>query len=872
MKLLSVRYLLLNLCCFVLLTANAYAESFVVSDIRIEGLQRVSAKTVFAALPIKVNTEVSPLQVKGAVRELFKTGFFSDISIARDDSVLVINVEERPAINRIGVDGNSIIETEPLLEGLKSIGLVEGDIFKQSALERIERELNAQYSSIGRYATQIQTKVLELPQNQVNIAIKIIEGNVASIKHINIVGNKQFSEEDLQFLFEIKKTGRWSWLTGSDKYAQQKLAADIESLKAFYFNKGFLEFEATSTQVSLSPDKETVYITVNIFEGEAYTVREVELAGDIVVAEEEVQRLVGVKANDTFSQEKLLSTSKAIEKRLGDEGYSFAKVRGVPELDKENKTAKVTFFVNPGTINYVRRIVFKGNTTTQDSVLRREMRQLEGAPVSTEKLAQSRTRLLRLSLFSDVNMTTQPIPGRPDQVDVIFTVVEQPSGSVTASVGFSQGSGVTLGAGLQQNNWLGTGNTLGFQVDRSDVETGYSFNYTNPYFTKDGVSRGVNLFYRERDLEELDISSFSTDRIGATVNFGYPISERSRISFGVGVENISVQAGTEAVQEISSSPRQRSGVDNVFVSNSAFQAISASLSDSNANGFVDENDSVPNGVLATGATRLTSAQLINATPTGFLDLHGNDFTTLNLTLGWSDSTLNRGIFPTKGGSQNFNMEVSTPGGDLEYYKLTYRGQIYKSLSKSLTLRLKTRFGYADSYGDIDTLPFFENFFSGGSNSVRGFESSSLGPKGTPSQSYIAVPYDDGSGTTRFAYVSSNDAGGTLQTFPDADVQTLGGNILFETGLEVIFPVPFTKNVKSLRTLLFLDAGNVFSDSCTSTQSNCSNFDLTKLSSAAGLGLQWLSPVGPLSLYFSKAIDEQPNDKTESFQFSLGQSF
>lgn len=861
-----MRYLLLCLLSFSLVSFT-WAETFRIDDIRIEGLKRVSAKQIFSALPIKVNSEASPSQLQDAVRAVFKTGFFSEIDIARDGNVLIVSVVERPAINRIEVSGNSILETKPLLDGLKGAGLVEGDIFKQSSLEFIERELNAQYSAIGRYATKIDMEVIELPQNQVNIAIDIIEGNTASIKHINIVGNKDFSEDDLQFLFQIKTTGRWSWISGNDKYAQQRLSGDLERLKSFYLNQGYLEFEVTSTQVSLSPDKETVYITVNVFEGQPYTINTIALAGDPIVSAEEINALVTINEGETFAQEELLNTSKAIEKRLGDLGYSYAKARGVPELNKDEKTAKVTFFIDPGTINYVRRIIFKGNTTTQDNVLRREMRQIEGAPVSTEKLAQSKTRLERLPLFSEVRMRTQAVPGRPDQVDVIFTVVEQPSGSVNASIGFSQGSGVTFSAGLQQSNWLGTGNTLGFQVSNSDVETAYTFSYSNPYFTQDGVSRSLSLFFRERDLEELDISSFSTDRLGADLTFGYPISENSRVSFGIGVEKISIEAGTEAAQEISGSPRLRSGVANETVTDAQFQAISSQLSDTNANGFFDEEDIIASGVSA-GATTALDTSLLEDTREGFLDIHGDDFTSLNFTFGWRTSTLNRGVFPTKGGSQRLNLEVTAPGGDLEYFKLIYRGQMYRALTKKLTVRLRSRFGYADSYGDIDGLPFFENFFAGGNGSVRGFEASSLGPKGTPAVSYIAVP---STADDRFAYVL-NSSGTALQTFTNDDVQTLGGNVLFESSVELIFPVPFSKNTKSVRTLLFVDAGNVFSDSCSATQENCSNFDLGKLSSAYGAGIQWLSPIGPVSVYVTKALQEQPFDETESFQFSLGQSF
>jgi len=868
---LSIRYLTFVLLFACSLSASVLAETIRIEDIRIDGLQRVSAKAIFAVLPIKINTDVSTLEMQDAVREIFKTGFFAKIDIAAEENVLVLKVTERPAVNRIAVAGNSILETEALLDGLKNIGLAEGEIFKQSALDKIERELNAQYSDIGRYATQIQSKVIELEQNQVNVAIKIIEGEVANIKHVNIVGNKRFSDEELKELFTVKETGRWSWITGNDQYANQKLAGDLESLKSFYLNRGFLEFEATSTQVSLSPDKDTVYISVNVFEGEKYNIESINVAGDPVVPTAEIKQLITISEGDTFSQERLLSISNVIEKRLGDDGYSYARVSAVPELNKDNKTAEVTFFINPGSINYVRRIIFIGNLVTQDNVLRREMRQLEGAPVSTEKLEQSKLRLQRLPIFGEVTMSTQAIPGRPDQIDVVFTVAEVPSGSVNASLGFSQGSGFSIGAGLQQSNWLGTGNTFGFQVDRSDVETGYSVNFSDPYYTQDGVSRGISLFYRERDLDELDIASFSTDRLGVNVAFGYPISENSRVSLSLGFENIKVEAGTQAVQEISGSPRLRpSGVENEFITAGNLTSLTnAGFEDTNDNGFVDEDDNVSSAVRAvadgiTSSGPITSAQQVDS-PEGFLDVNGNDFNSFDVTLGWSKSTLNSGIFPSHGSSQSVDFAIKVPGSDIETYRLTYDGQFYRAITKNLTVRLRGKVGYANSYGNTDGLPFFENFFSGGSNSIRGFESSSLGPKGTPSVSFVAAPFDSG-----FAYVEGSD--GNLVTSRDTDVQTIGGNILFETGVELVFPVPFTKNIKSLRTIVFVDAGNVFSDDCASTQANCSGFDLGNLSSSAGIGLQWLSPVGPLSMSISKPIQEQPFDKTENFQFSLGQSF
>lgn len=848
-------------CLLILCSGYSAADNFRVEDIRVEGLQRVSAKAVFSALPIKVNTETSTSQIQNAVRELFKTGFFEDIDIARDGNVLIVNVKERPAINRINISGNDIIDTDDLLLALFDIGLSEGNIFKQSDLDKIERELKTQYGYTGRYSTKVIVTTRELDRDRVDIEIELKEGPIASVKHINIIGNQHFTEDELQQAFTIREEGSWSFFSSRHEYGREKFAGDIERLKTFYFDRGYLEFDVVDTQVSLSPDKNTVFISVTVDEGQAYTVSEIELAGDTILPEEEVRALIEVEVGEVFSQEKLTASAQEIQSALGNEGYSFANVRSAPDLDKESGTAKVRFFVSPGKIAYVRRILFKGNEATQDEVLRREMRQLEGAPVSFKNLDLSRARLQRLPLFSEVSMTTEPVAGRDDQIDVIFTVVEQSTGSITASIGYSQGRGAVFGLGLQQQNWLGTGNTFGIELEQNDVESNYSVSFTDPYFTPDGVSRTVALKYQQRDLEELNVSNFSTDTVGVDVSFGYPISEQSRLSLGVGIANISVKPGLESVQEIIGSPRLRSGVQNAYIRDSD---VVSGFTDTNGNGFRDEGDTAISSAAASRGT--VDSLLQQRQQDGFLDTYGDEFNSLNLQLGWNTSSLNRGIFPTDGGAQRLNFEVGVPGTDLEYYKLIYRNELYRPISKSVTFRFKSRFGYADSFGGMNTLPFFENFFSGGSNSIRGFESSSLGPKGTPAVSYEAAPYADG-----FAYISDN-AETELLTHTDTQVQTIGGNILFESGVEFIFPLPFAKNSKSLRTLMFLDAGNVFSTSCLSTQSNCSNIDLGRLSSAFGAGMQWLSPVGPLSFYFTSPVKKQPFDRTESFQLSLGQSF
>jgi len=653
---------------------------------------------------------------------------------------------------------------------------------------------------------------------------------------------------------------------------------------------------------------------VNVEEGERYSIDGVSLAGDPVLPGEEVTPLIGIKEGDVFSQLLVTRSESAIKKRLGNEGYSAATVSGIPDIDDEKKTVKLTFFVKPGSISYVRRISFAGNTSTSDNVLRREMRQLEGAPVSSEKLEQSKVRLQRLGLFGNVTITTKEVPGTTDQIDVEFTVVEQPTASVNFSLGYSGSGGVTVGAGLQHNNWLGSGNTFGFNVETSETETSYNLNYNNPYYTADGVSRGVRLFYRERDFDEISVSNFATDTVGLKVTFGYPISETGRLSFGVGVENISIEAGTTTAQEILGTPTLRDDNDlfSAYVSNDFYEntiltnlgettnsvAENIDIVDSNNNGLVDEDDNdIPSGVtdselenliidtsngenpsgVASGyGTIADNPSVIRDSSEGFLDQYGDSFDNLTFDLGWSDSTFDRGIFPTEGISQRFNMEVAIPGGDLEYYKLTYRSDIYFPISGKTAFHVRGRLGYGDGYGKLDRLPFFENFFSGGVSSVRGFESSSLGPKGTPSNAYIAVPvYLDESGTPdrndpNYVYVLADD--GQLLTAVNGDRDSFGGNVLVELSAELVFPVPFVKENDKARIALFVDSGNVFSTECGSGQENCGNVDLGKLSVAAGISFQWLSPVGPLSFNFARPIVEQPFDETESFQFSLGRSF
>src|SRR5690554_880518 len=520
-----------------LMIAEVHAESFTISDIRINGLQRVSAGSVFGALPLNVGQPADDARLVEATRALFRTGFFEDIQLGREGDVLVISVVERPSISGIEIDGNKAIKTEDLLSGLQQSGLAEGEIFQRATLEGVRNELQRQYVAQGRYSATIETEAIAQPRNRVALKITINEGSVAAIKHINVVGNTVFDDEDLVDLFELKTTNWLSFFRNDDKYAREKLSGDLERLRSYYLDRGYINMDITSTQVSITPDKKDVYVTVNIAEGERYTVRDVKLSGDLKVPQEDLQALLLAKEGQVFSRKVMTTTSELITRRLGNEGYTFANVNGVPEAHDEDNTVSITFVVDPGKRAYVNRINFRGNTKTEDEVLRREMRQMEGGWASTYLIDQSKTRLERLGFFKEVNVETPQVPGTDDQIDVNYSVEEQPSGSIMASIGFAQNAGLILGGSISQNNFLGTGNRVSIGLTRSEYQTRYNFGFVDPYWTEDGVSLGYNAFYRTTDYDELDydVSSYSVDSLGGGVNIGYPISETSRLSFGLTV-------------------------------------------------------------------------------------------------------------------------------------------------------------------------------------------------------------------------------------------------------------------------------------------------------------------------------------------------
>ncbi|ORU91230.1 MAG: outer membrane protein assembly factor BamA [Cycloclasticus sp. symbiont of Poecilosclerida sp. N] len=742
-----------------LASATAFAaDSFTIKDIRIDGLQRITAGAVFNALTTKVGDTFDDARSEDIIRELFRMGFFSDVSVDQDNDTLIISVKERAAITSIELEGNKDIETEQLLEAFKDVGMATGRVFNPLVLDKVKNELLQQYYNNGKYSAEVESKVTVLERNRVAILISVVEGSAAKIKKINIVGNKSFSDEDILSEFELTAPTLFSFYTNSDQYSKQKLSADLERVNSFYQNRGFINFNVVSTQVSISPDKNGIYITINLDEDEVHTIGEVKLAGELIVNPDKLIPLVSVQVGDVFSRKKAIQTSENISTILGNEGHSFANVNMIPEIDKETSTVKVTFFVDPGKRVYVRRVVIKGNTKTRDEVLRREIRQMEAAPISTLSIERSKARLSRLGHFDEVDVQTVPVPGTSDQVDVEYTVKERSSGNILAGAGFSQSQGLVLNASISQNNFLGTGKRMSASFNNSSVNTVYSLGYTNPYYTIDGVSRGFNIRYKTTDAEEANTSSYSTETFSGGVNFGLPVNERDRIGFGLNLES----------------------------------------------------------------TALDLNQIDSGRAAAFVRENSDAYINLKASASWATDTRNRAVFATRGGSKRLFGVVTVPGSDLEFYKISYNQKQYIPITKHTTLYLNGELGYGGSYGAIDSLPFFENYYAGGKNSVRGFEDNTLGLRD-----------------------ESNDP--------------VGGNVKLIANAEFIFPVPFLPESKTVRLSTFIDAGNVFDD----------EIDIAELRYSVGISAKWLSPFGALSISLALPINDGENDEVQAFQFSFG---
>ncbi len=638
-------------------------EPFNIKDIRIDGLQRISAGTVFSYLPVKVNETFDNKRSSQSIKALFKTGFFKDVALKREGDVLVIEVIERPSIAQIEISGNKDIDTEQLLEGLKNVGLAEGRVFNRSLLDKVEQELRRQYFSNGKYGVKLKTSVSPLERNRVAVFLKVSEGKIAKIREINIIGNKVFKDKELTKLFTLSTPTFFSSYSGNDQYSKQKLGADLEVLRSHYLNRGYLNFKIKSTQVSISADKKFIFISINIEEGDQYRIKDLKLAGHLIVPDELIKQFT-VSSGEIFSQKSIAKTVTRISDRLGDEGYAFANVNTVPSIDKENKEVSLTFFIDPGKRVYVRRINMSGNIKTSDEVLRREMRQMEGGWFSTRKVNRSKTRLDRLGYFEDVNLETPVVPGTTDQVDVNYKVTERPSGNFLASIGYSQSGGVILSGSINQDNFLGSGKRVGISANNSDINTGFSISYHNPYYTVDGVSRGFSLSSQETDASEANLADYITDVDQVSMTYGVPINENDRINFSLSY-----------------------ALTDLTVIDTSFQPAVA-----------------------------------------FTNQFGNTFDTLTFGMGWAHDTRNKAIFATSGILHSLSAEVALPGQDLEYYKLSYLQRRYIPLTKKLTLLMRGEIAYGNGYGKNDSLPFFENFYAGGVKSVRGYRDNSLGDK------------------------------------------------------------------------------------------------------------------------------------------------
>ncbi len=735
-------------------------EPFVVKDIRVEGIQRIEAGTVFSYLPVKVGETMDDQKAAVAIRALFGTGFFKDVSIEVDGNVLVVAVQERPSIAQVEFIGVKEFEKDQLLKSLRQIGLADGRIFDRSQMDRAEQELKRQYLTRGRYAVAITTTVTPLERNRVAINFNVDEGDIAKIRQISIIGSKAYKEKELLDLFVLRTPGLMTWWSKQDQYSRPKLSADLETLRSHYLDRGYLEFAIDSTQVTISPDKKDIFISVSLTEGAKYTVSDIKIAGDFLIPEEEIRKLITVKKGEVFSRTRIAETTKNINDRLGNDGYAFANVNAAPDIDKTKNEAAFTFFIDRGRRVYVRRMNVGGNTRTRDEVIRREMRQIEGGWYSSEKINLSRSRIDRLGYFTEVNVETPSVTGTTDQVDVNFSVVEKPTGNIMLGAGVGSGSGVTLSGSIAQQNIFGSGKHLSAQVNSSNFNTVYALSYTDPYFTLDGISQGYDVYQREVDGSQASLGRYITKTLGAGIRFGVPIAERDTISYGLAYEDT-------AITTFSDSP--------LFYQNYV-------------NTFGSQNDAVIASV------------------------------------GWARDGRDSLIYPNKGVFQRATAEVGVPGvASLEYYKVGYQYQRYIPLTRTYTLMLNSEVGVGGGLNDLP-LPFFKNYFAGGVGSVRGYRTSSLGPKD----------------------VDGNPEGGSHKLIGNA---------------EFLFPFPGLMNDRSVRLGAFVDAGMI-----------ANSIDTSEFRYSTGMSFYWTSPMGPLKISVAAPLNSQPGDRTQVFQFSFGGTF
>ena len=661
------------------LPAAALAEDFVVRDMRVEGLQRISEGTVFNYLPINVGDTVDDTRIKEAMRALYSQQLFDDIEMRRDGDTLIIAVKERPSIEDFTIDGNKDIKTEDLMESLRGVGLARGRTFDRSVLDEVTQFLKEQYYDRGKYAVVVNTDVMDRPNNTVRVSIEVKEGERAKIRQVNIIGNHSFDEKEIREDFELDTANWLSWIRQDDRYAKEALGGDLETLRSYYMDRGYADFRVESTQVAISPNKKDIYVTINLYEGEQYKISDTKVVGKMVIPEEQLSGLILAKPGSTFNLQLLTQSMELMEFRLGEQGYSNAEIEPVPELDHEKKEASVTFFVDPGSRVYVRRIIFKNIDQVDDEVLRREMRQAEGAYLSNRLVDRSRIRLQRLPYIEKVEVDNIPVPGSPDMVDIEFDIEYRMPGQFSGGLGFSESQGLILNGSIVHTNFLGSGNRVALQVSTGSFSTVYSLSHTDPYTTRNGVRRTVSVNFRDITQFTSASSDFSTTNIGATIEYGYPITEYQSLSLGLSFNRAELLASSRSSQQA------RDWVLN------------------NGTQFIEQ---VSPGVFFTGT----------------------EFDTYELIAGWSFDSRNRSLFADRGSRQNLFVSYALPGSGVEYYTVRHNYTKYIPLFRRWTIRLNSELGFGEALGDTTALPPYKQFFSGGPQSVRGYKESWLGPR------------------------------------------------------------------------------------------------------------------------------------------------
>ena len=748
--------------CALAFVANAWAVApFTVRDIRIEGLQRVEPGTVFGSLPFRVGDQYNDEKGSAAIRALFALGLFKDVRLEVKDDVLTVIVEERPTVADVDFVGAREFDKDTLKKALREIGLAEGRPYDQALADRAEQELKRQYINKSLYGAEVVTTVTPIERNRVNLTFTVTEGDPTRIKEIHIVGNHAYSESTLKGLFDLDTGGWLSWYTKSDRYSRTKLNADLEALKSYYLQRGFLEFRIESTQVAISPNKQDISITVNIHEGQRYVVSGVKLEGDYLGKDDEFKSLVKIKPGEPYNADQVAETTKAFTEYFGNFGYAFAQVEARPEIDREHNRVAFTLVADPSRRAYVRRINISGNNRTRDEVIRREFRQFESSWYDAEKIKLSRDRIDRLGFFKEVHVETSEVPGAPDQVDLNVSVVERPTGSLQLGAGFSSAEKLALSFSIKQENAFGSGNYLGVEVNTSKYNRTIAFNSVDPYFTKDGISRTIDIYHRSsRPYDDMG-GNYQLVTQGAGLRFGVPFSEVDTVFFGGTLERTQIKPGT-----------------------------------------------------AIPAAYLAYAERFGYTSTGF-----------PLSIGWSRDDRDSSITPTRGRYQRLSAEWSALG-DVKYVRTDYQYQQYVPLNRQYTLAFNGELGWGRGLQGQD-YPVFKNFYSGGLGSVRGFQQGTLGPR-------------------------------------DVTGASIGGPKKLTLNTEVITPFPGAGNDRTLRLFGFVDIGNVYGEN--------EPVQMADLRASAGIGVSWLSPLGPLRIAVAQPVRKKPGDKIQRLQFQIGTSF